>query len=183
MRHSFQSERNERFIFPGSRSRQTTGRVAGAVARPGSHRSVRAQLRHTARQVTGWLIRSAIRWCNVDTVPGSCAPAMFPSNGSMTWHLLPSPGSERDPTTIIFRGSITRPGHWLSTLRSLGCPRTTQDSLPAAGRSTGRDWLPAGFQRQVSELFPYISSSLLKRPGARTFLHSSCQRCGGTAWR
>jgi hypothetical protein len=73
------------------------GRVAGAVARPGSHRSVRAQLRHTARQVTGSLIRSAIRWCNVDTVPGSCAPALFPSNGSMTWHLLPSPGSERIP--------------------------------------------------------------------------------------
>jgi GT2 family glycosyltransferase len=37
--------------------RQANGRVAGAVARPGSHKSVRAQLRHTARQVTGWLTR------------------------------------------------------------------------------------------------------------------------------
>ena len=33
----------------------------------------------------------------------------------------------------FFRGSITRPIHWLSTLRSRDCSRTTQDSLPAAG--------------------------------------------------
>jgi len=34
---------------------------------------------------------------------------------------------------ILFRGSITRPIHSLSTLRSRDCSRTTQDSLPAAG--------------------------------------------------
>src|SRR5262249_10446781 len=33
-----------------------------------------------------------------------------------------------------FPGSITRPAHSLSTLRSPGHPRTTQDSLPAAGQ-------------------------------------------------
>ena len=33
----------------------------------------------------------------------------------------------------FFRGSMTRPIHWLSTLRSRDCSRTTQDSLPAAG--------------------------------------------------
>jgi hypothetical protein len=35
---------------------------------------------------------------------------------------------------ITFRGSITRPAHSLSTLRSPGHPGTTQDSLPAAGQ-------------------------------------------------
>jgi hypothetical protein len=38
---------------------------------------------------------SAIRCCRVDTRSGFNAPAMFPSNGSMTWHPLPSPGSRR----------------------------------------------------------------------------------------
>src|SRR5712664_3801583 len=33
----------------------------------------------------------------------------------------------------LFRGSITRPPHSLSTLRSQGLPWTTQDSLPAGG--------------------------------------------------
>ncbi len=40
-----------------------------------------------------------------------------------------------------FRGSITRPGHSLSTLRREGHPSTTQDSLPAAGQA-----LPDGFR-------------------------------------
>ena len=35
------------------------GRVAGAVARPGSHRSGRAQLRHPARQLTDSLLTAA----------------------------------------------------------------------------------------------------------------------------
>jgi len=52
-----------------------------------------------------------------------------------------------------FRGSITRLQHWLSTPRRVGCPTATQDSLPAAGPgATGLAWLPAGFQRKVSEL-------------------------------
>jgi hypothetical protein len=33
-----------------------------------------------------------------------------------------------------FRGSITRPAHSLSTLRRVGYPTATQDSLPAAGQ-------------------------------------------------
>jgi len=35
----------------------------------------------------------------------------------------------------VFRGSITRLRHSLSTLRSPGRPRTTQDSLPAVGQT------------------------------------------------
>ncbi len=51
------------------------------------------------------------------------------------------------------RGSIARPAHWLSTLRSPGRPGTTQDSLPAAGQALpDGDWCPAGFQRKVSAL-------------------------------
>ena len=50
----------------------------------------------------------------------------------------------------VFRGSIARPLHSLSTLRPGDCSTRTQDSLPAAVRSTGRDWLPAGFQRKVA---------------------------------
>src|SRR5215471_11785528 len=52
----------------------------------------------------------------------------------------------------VFRGSIARPVHSLSTLRPGDCSTRTPDSLLAAVRSTGRDWLPAGFQRKVSEL-------------------------------
>ncbi len=230
------------------------GRVAGAVARPGSHRSVRAQLRHTARQVTGSLIRSAIRWCNVDTVPGSCAPAMFPSNGSMTWHLLPSPGSERIPFPC-FTGTMrcsdflpplpphsvafARRYHVVHLVASLRCtagrPRFLRNpcvSMPCSPTPAGptrqalrrsrlgpryvhnegshdqinlsglhhtawtlavyasQSGLPQSHARLASRCWPlygtglvtrriptkgfrvvsYISSSLLKRPGARTFL-------------
>ena len=43
-------------------------------------------------------------------------------------------GRRRLPQIALFRGSITRPMHSLSTLRSAGRPNTTQDSLPAAGQ-------------------------------------------------
>ncbi len=54
----------------------------------------------------------------------------------------------------IFRGSITRPLTWLSTLRRMGCPITTQDSLLAAGPALPggiRTRRVSGFQRKVSE--------------------------------
>ena len=86
------------------------GRVAPGITPWRSHRSVRAQLRHTARQVVASLrtartrcrrrarsgdcfASSAIRCCFVGTVPGFDAPAMFPSNGSTTRRPLPSAGS------------------------------------------------------------------------------------------
>jgi hypothetical protein len=43
-------------------------------------------------------------------------------------------GRRRLPRLALFRGSITRPMHSLSTLRSAGHPSTTQDSLPAVGQ-------------------------------------------------
>jgi hypothetical protein len=66
-------------------------------------------------------------------------------------------------TGFQFRGSITRPACSLSTLRSVGHPTATQDSLPA-GRpaSAGRGWLRAGLVRMVSGPYLYggIPSSI-----------------------
>ncbi len=58
-----------------------------------------------------------------------------------------------------FRGSIARPAHSLSTLRSAGYPGTTQDSLPAAGQS-----LPggAGYPQGPIERFPLVASPFPK---------------------
>lgn len=47
---------------------------------------------------------------------------------------LPQLLRRRLPQNLDFRGSITRPAHSLSTLRSMSHPITTQDSLPAAGQ-------------------------------------------------
>ena len=62
---------------------------------------------------------------------------------------LPSYQGRRHSRRQTYRGSVTRPMHSLSTLRSAGCPDTTQDSLPAAGLlcRAGLD-TNAGYQRQ-----------------------------------
>ena len=69
-----------------------------------------------------------------------------------------------------FRGSITRLQHSLSTLRRMGRPTTTQDSLPAAGQA-----LPDGIRtRKVPSkgfsVFSYITSSFPKLRDAKTHL-------------
>ena len=51
----------------------------------------------------------------------------------------PLMSTTKAPRVLSFRGSITRPLTWLSTLRRVGRPTTTQDSLLAAGRSTRQD--------------------------------------------
>lgn len=67
-------------------------------------------------------------------------------------------------TTTRFRGSITRPTPSLSTLRSRGHPRTTQDSLPGGWPALpGRGWLPAGLQRRF-QFTIHLHQAL---PGAR----------------
>ena len=49
------------------------------------------------------------------------------------------------PRLGLFRGSITRPIHSLSTLRTTANYSTaTQDSLPTAGQAAGRDLNPLG---------------------------------------
>jgi hypothetical protein len=66
---------------------------------------------------------------------------------------LPFRVQRRLPRVSSFRGSMARPVHWLSTLRSPGRPGATQDSLPAAGQALpGGGRCPAGFQREVSAI-------------------------------
>jgi len=62
------------------------------------------------------------------------------------------PRSDHDEGSRVdgFRGSITRPGHSLSTLRRVGRPTTTQDSLSATGQVLPDGLSPAGFHRKVS---------------------------------
>lgn len=65
---------------------------------------------------------------------------------------LPQLRRRRLPPKHIFRGSITRPACSLSTLRSRGHPRTTQDSLPAGGSPCRAGLQPAGSHREVSKM-------------------------------
>ncbi len=59
-----------------------------------------------------------------------------------------------------FRGWITRPAPSLSTLRRLGYPRPTQDSLPAGGHPwPGRIGYLLGSRRRVSKKVTLSSSS------------------------
>jgi hypothetical protein len=56
------------------------------------------------------------------------------------------------PATTIFRGSITRPAHSLSTLRRMDYSTATQDSLPVGWPAlSGWDSIPTGPQRKVSD--------------------------------
>ncbi len=57
---------------------------------------------------------------------------------------LPLTSRRRLLTSRLFRGSITRPAHSLSKLRSPGHPGTTQDSLPAGGLLYRAGFAPAG---------------------------------------
>ena len=82
-------------------------------------------------------------------------PLTFPGNPNCAFALLYDPGgidasgrydastwpplkARRGLPHCQFRGSITRPQHSLSTLRRVGYPTTTQDSLPAPAKLTGR---------------------------------------------
>ena len=74
----------------------------------------------------------------------------------------PASSTSEGSRDTVFRGSITRLRHWLSTLRRPGYPDTTQDSLPAAGQT-----LPDGlaYPQGSTERFQsvsYISSSFPK---------------------
>ncbi len=90
-------------------------------------------------------------------LPGSwatlvCAcPALRPRRVPSAWPCFGSgvlPSAVRTASALAtipsFRGSITRPTHSLSTLRSPGCPGTTQDSLPAGALLCRAGFEPAG---------------------------------------
>jgi len=66
------------------------------------------------------------------------------------------------PRVFSFRGSITRPLTWLSTLRRVGRPTATQDSLLAAGPALPggirtRRVSMKGFGVRVSSSFPELA--------------------------
>jgi len=65
----------------------------------------------------------------------------------------------------VFRSSHARPTHSLSTLRSRGYPRSTQDSLPAGGHPCRAGFPPAGSVKEVSVPTFSFRSSLPPPPG------------------
>src|SRR5262249_61914009 len=80
-----------------------------------------------------------------------------------------------------FRGSMSRLSISLSTLRRLGRPTTTQDSLPAAGQLYRAGFGPAGFRRKVSELYSLHLIPLPQAsPGAMTPFATKWKRCNPT---
>ena len=70
--------------------------------------------------------------------------------GAAAWPLVCE--QQRLPRKV-FRRSIAWLSDSLSTLRRMGYPTTTQDSLPAGGQTLLDGLLPAWFQRKVSESF------------------------------
>lgn len=102
-------------------------------------------------------------------MPCSSTPAGWTMPGLYGMSMQPSAVLKASaPAMRSFRGSITRPTHALSTLRSVGCPRTTQDSLPAGGQPLpgGIDY-PTGFLRTISRRLPLPSlPSAQASPGA-----------------
>ena len=78
-------------------------------------------------------------------VPCSSTPARPRRPATLTLRCcLPRLLPRRLSPQTFFRGSITRPTYSLSTLRSRGRPRTTQDSLPGGGQP-----FPGGLSRWV----------------------------------
>ena len=83
-------------------------------------------------------------------------------------HLTRPPlmSTTKAPGVLSFRGSITRPLTWLSPLRSVGCPSTTQDTLLAAGPAL----LGEIGTRRVSANGFRVRFSFQSLPDARTLL-------------
>src|SRR6516164_2824192 len=82
------------------------------------------------------------------------------------------------PAIPYFRGSITRPAHSLSTLRRMGHPTATQDSLP-----DGRPAFPGGIDYPLgpNEMFQVLSILLSQASPGALILHakrlSAAARC------
>lgn len=85
---------------------------------------------HGASQVPGdpLCVRALLSDPGGTSVPGRCAQSRYSTS------MLPHTNGTAAAPTTIFRGSITRHIHSLSTLRSQGHPWTTQDSLPGGGQ-------------------------------------------------
>ena len=93
-----------------------------------------------------------------DGSPGSWTPVGPARQAVRRADAAPACGNSKGSRQENFRGSMSRLSVWLSTLRRVGRPTTTQDSLPAAGQLYRAGFGPAGFRRKVSDLYRYISS-------------------------
>jgi len=83
-------------------------------------------------------------------VPGSTTPVGLPRSASSAPRCCFPLCVRRQLPPLTFRGSIPQPASSLSTLRSLGYPRSTQDSLPAGGLLCRAGFEPAGVFTQAS---------------------------------
>jgi hypothetical protein len=92
---------------------------------------------------------------------------------------LPLCGRRRLPRRCRFRGSIARPVHSLSTLRSPGRPRATQDSFPAAGPALpGGVGYPQGSDERFLRFSVLLSQAFLAHP----LLDSTKSRPAASGW-
>ena len=107
----------------------------------------------------------------VSQVPGesSCAYALLsdPGGTGAPGHAVRRHGprqrnNEGSPREYVFRGSMTRPWHALSTLRPRIAPSDARLASRCWPSSAGWDWLPTGFDRKVSVMLP---TSLPPFPG------------------
>lgn len=92
-------------------------------------------------------------------LPCSQTPAGPSMSGHYNMSVLPPPlRQQRLPLLVQFRGSMTRLLQSLSTLRRLGHPSATQDSLLAADHALpGGIGYPQGYSKRFQKF--YISSS------------------------
>jgi len=110
-------------------------------------------------------------------VPGgpllSACPGLRPRRNpatvadQMTGWCLPISTRRRLPR-LSFRGSIAQPTDSLCTLRSMGCPSTTQHSVPAAGTLGRAGLLTCRVPIKSFNVSPHIPS-FQAWPGARGF--------------
>src|SRR5262249_39040746 len=91
------------------------------------------------------------------------APGRTDSPGLTTRSARPPLWPQRRlPRQGIFRGSMARLGHLLSTLRGRSCLRATHDALPPAGHSTGTGLVTRRIPLKGFGVASYITSPFLK---------------------
>src|SRR5208337_4590128 len=150
----------------GSSPHQRAGWPQG-IAPPGLPRIRTCPLRHTALHIMNSLrgdtlsesaIRlvpdTAIRCCFVGTVKGFDAPAMFPSNGVMTWRPLFSTGSlGMVPPLPRYYGTLRLPAVLLDALVAVHRCSSSCFAKPSRA-STDTSGRPLVFQATVPGLCP-----------------------------
>lgn len=118
------------------------------------------------------------------TMPCSMTPPSGPCQAVAAPTMLPSAQSTTSASGYIsFRGSITRPGDSLCTLRSQGRPCTTQHSVPAGcqplpGRLPACQ-VPLRDFRYIIRYITFLSSRLcLAHPPRRFWCQTICRDSG-----